>query len=106
MKKEAIDSFIKVLTKVCTDEKIDINLNALSDKELKELYLKLQTVRNGRFPYGITKGDDFQTALESGSLQTISFRDAFKYGVRRLTFKEYLLLCEFADKNPSMYKFL
>lgn len=104
MKQKAKESFIKALTKACTDENINIDLHLLSDKELKELYLKLQAVRT--LPYGIGKDEDFVTTMKNGKLQFVSFRDTYKFGVRRLTFKEFLLLCEFVDENPQMYKFL
>ncbi|PFJ29048.1 hypothetical protein [Bacillus thuringiensis] len=104
MKQKAKESFIKSLTKACTDENINIDLHLLSDKELKDLYLKLQAVQT--LPYGIGKGEDFVTTMQNGKLQFISFRDTYKFGVRRLTFKEFLLLCEFVDENPQMYKFL
>jgi hypothetical protein len=106
MKQKAKESFIKELTTSCTDENIDINLHLLSDKELKELYLKLQAVKSGRLSYGIAKDEDFITTMKNGKLQFISFTDTYKFGVRRLTFKEYLLFCEFADKHQNMYTFL
>lgn len=104
MKPKARESFIKALTKACEEEKIEIEINSLSDKELKGLYLKLQEVNKA--PYAIAKEKDFVKDMENNELQFVSFRDTFKYGVRRLTFKEYLLLCEFVKENPSMYKSL
>ncbi|MDU9694191.1 hypothetical protein O0Q50_23685 [Priestia aryabhattai] len=103
MKQAARDSFIKQLTQACDKEGIEIDILSLPDKELKELYLKLQTVRSHRCAYGIGKGKDFQVAMKEKKLQTISFSDTYKYGVRPLTFKEYLMLCEYAEKNPGQY---
>lgn len=104
MKQKAKESIMKVLTKVCSNENIDIDLNVLTDIELKKLYLKLQFVKSGRLPYGIGKGEDFTSTMENGKLNPISFRDSYKYGLRRLTFREYLQLCEFVAKNPGVYR--
>ena len=106
MKQSAKESFIKVLTKACTNENMDINLQELSDKELKDLYLKLQAVQRGTLPYGIAKGEEFVSAMENGRLQLVTFKDTYKFGVRRLTFKEWLLLTEFAAQHPNMYPFI
>lgn len=105
MKPGAKESFIKQLTKAFEEENIDIDIHSLSDKELKTTYMHLQTVRGGTsvFPYGIAKEDDFLDTLENGQLQFISFRDYHKFGIRRLTLKEYLLLIELAKKNPEKY---
>lgn len=103
MKPKAKESFLKALMKACTEEELEINLEVLSDKELKELYLKLQALKSATFPYGIRKEEDFLTTMQNGTLQRISFRDTYKFGVRRLTFKEFLLLCEFIKANPHMY---
>lgn len=106
MKQKAKESFLNVLTKVCTAENIPIDLHELTDKELKELYLQLQFLKSGSFPYGIRKGEDFLTTMKNGNLQFISFTNTYKLGVRKLTFKEFLALREFAEENPHMYPFL
>lgn len=103
MKPQARESFKKQLGKVIQEEKIDIELEQLPDKELKELYLKLQAVRSGMFPYAVKKGQVFKTSLENNDLQRVSFSDTYKYGVRRLTFKEYLQLCDYVKDNPGTY---
>lgn len=103
MKPQARESFKKQLNKAIEEENIDIDLEILTDKELKQLYLKLQDVKRGILPYGVKKEEEFVTALENETLQIISFRDTYKYGVRRMTFKEYLLLCEYVKNNPGTY---
>ncbi|WP_394555652.1 hypothetical protein C1N61_30325 (plasmid) [Priestia aryabhattai] len=102
MKQTARDSFIKQLSQACDKEGIEIDILSLSDKELKEFYLKLQTVRSYRCAYGVEKGKDFEEMMKEGKLQFISFTDTYKY-VRPLTFKEYLMLCEYAEKHPGQY---
>jgi len=102
LKPNARNSFIKELSKVIASENIDtIDVNTLSDKELKDLYLKLQVLRSGRCCYGMKKGNHFEQDLKDGNLQFISFRDTYKFGVKRLTFKEFLMLDDFVKKNPS-----
>ena len=102
LKPKAKESFIKVLSKAMKEEGIeDIDIHSLSDRELKDLYLKLQMVKSGRFCYGVKKGNDFEEDLKNNNLQFISFRDTYKFGVRRMTFKEFLILEEFAKNNPS-----
>jgi len=103
MKPQAKESIIKALTKVCAEENIERNLAELSDAQLKERYLQLQTVRSGTFPLGIGNGQDFLSTMKNGQLNRISFRDSYKYGLRRLTFKEYLLLCDYVKENPGVY---
>lgn len=104
MKPNARESMVKALSIACIAEQIEISLDDLSDREVKTLYLKLQYLKSGEFPYAMTKDEDFQTAIQNGKLQRVSFRDSFKYGgIRRLTFNEFLLLCDFADKNPDLY---
>ena len=103
MKQAARDSFIKQLTQACNQEGIKIDILSLPDKELKELYLKLQLVKSHRCAYGISKGKDFEETMKEGELQYISFSDTYKYGVRPLTFKEYLMLYEYAEQYPDKY---
>ena len=106
LKPTARESFIKALTKACEKEDVEINFEVLSDKELKELYVKLQAVQRGILSYAIDKEKDFVTAMKNNDLQLVSFKDTYKYGVRRLTFKEFLLLCEFKEEHPDIYPYL
>lgn len=102
LKPNARNSFINVLSKVISSENIDtIDVHTLSDRELKDLYLKLQVIRSGRCCYGMKKGSNFEQDLKDGNLQFISFRDTYKFGVRRLTFKEFLMLDDFVKTNSS-----
>jgi hypothetical protein len=102
----ARESYTKQLMQVCDTEGIEIDILSLSNNELKGLYLKLQTVKSHRCAYGIRKGEDFEETMKEGKLQKISFKDTYKYGVRPLTFKEYLMLCEYAEQHPGIYGFL
>lgn len=112
MKPKAKESMLKELTKALANDatiSIDINLQLLSDKELKNLYLILQDLRSGKVPYAVPKKQDFIEVMKNGELQYVSFRDTFKLlksEIRPLTFKEFLLLREFVKENPQMYKAL
>jgi len=43
--------------------------------------------------------------MKEGRMQIIGFSDTCNYGVRPrpLTFKEYLILCEYAKQYPDKY---
>ena len=102
MKPAARESFRKELTKTIEAEGIEnIDIDSLSDKELKDLYLKLQIVKSRRCYYGVKKGNDFEEDLNNGNLQFVSFSDTYKLGVRPITFKEFLRLEDFIRNNPS-----
>jgi len=97
MKPGARDNFIKTLSK----ENLEINLNELSDKELKGLYVKWQKLRQGHFKYQMLKGENFEDVLKEGRLQYVSFRNT--PGVRILTLQEYLQVEEFIKTNRNKY---
>lgn len=97
MKPGARDNFIKTLLK----ENLNIDLNELSDKELKDLYTKWQKLRQGHFKYQMLKGENFEDVMKDGRLQYVSFRNT--PGVRILTLKEYLELEQFIKNNRSVY---
>lgn len=102
LKPNARNSMEKELSKTIQSEGIDsIKIENLSDRELKDLYLKLQVVRSGRCAYGLKKGNDFEEDMENGNLQYVSFTNTYKLGVKRLTFKEFLMLEDFVKTNPS-----
>lgn len=103
VKGKAKQNYIRTLRKVCAEENLALNLDFLSDEQVKDYYLKLQTLRSGTFSYAIGKNQDFVEAMKAGELQRVSFRDTFKYGVRKLTFKEFLLFCDFLESNPTTY---
>lgn len=108
MKPVARESFRTQLSKALKEDPIEgLDIANLPDKELKDLYLKLQAVKSGRCCYGVIKGNVFEDDMRNGKLQFLSFRDTFKYGVRPLTLREFLLLEDFAATNPSSpYNFL
>lgn len=102
LKEKAKESFIKVLTKAIKAENKDITLETLTDRELKDLYLKLQFVQRGGGNYKMIKNRDFRECLEQGKLAFVTFRGT--PGVRNMTFKEYLEFEKFVALNPHMYK--
>lgn len=97
-KENARASYLRMLSK----EDLDVDLNQLSDKELKRLYVIRQNLLSSfHFPYRVEKKCDFETEIRNGRLRYVSFRDT--PGVRTLTLKEYLWLVKFIEENPNMY---
>lgn len=90
MKPQARVNFINALNK----ENLDIDLNLLSNKELKTLFCELQKAK--QFPYKMIKNMDFKEVLQKGKLQYGSFRNT--PNVRNLSLKEYLPFKDFCEK--------
>jgi hypothetical protein len=81
------------MLKQLREDDISIDLDSLSDSDLKKLYLKSQAVRSNGVQWGISKEYlNFEEALAEERLNFVSFSDTYKLGVRRLTLKECLLI--------------
>lgn len=97
-KENARKNYISRLSK----EDLDMDLNDLTDKELKRLYVICQKLRQrGNFPYHVIKKCDFETEMKNGRLQYVSFRGTSN--VRPLSLKEYFVLEKFVKENPNTY---
>lgn len=103
MKEKAKASFISQLTKVGKEEGIDFSLEMVNDGELKQLYQKLQFVRS-RCKIGINKDETIEKALQEKTLMRLSFSGYGRYGVRRITFKEYLQLEDYLNEHPDAFQ--
>ena len=99
LKENARKNFIFALKK----ENLDIDVEALDDKELKALYVKMQHINQGYCKLQVPKKMDFEDAIQNQALQYVTFKGVTS--LRRMTFKEYLRLEEFAADNPDLYPY-
>jgi hypothetical protein len=106
LKPEAKQSFLKQLTEHQEDlTSLGIDIHTLEDKQLKQLYLLSQKVRQRGCLYAIGKNANFEEVMAQGRLQFVSFSDTYhpRYGLRPLTLKELIRLMKFVELNPGVY---
>lgn len=100
MKAEARVSIIKQLSKENL-ETVGIDLESLSDTELKHLNRKFHNYLS-ELRYAVRIGGDFKEDLVNGNLAFYSFRNT--PGIRFLTFTEFIQFERFDKENPNVYR--